>query len=161
MVRHNIPMPIKPGTAVAVSTIMGCESDRRRTRYHRIHCGQMYYSVLSVVLLSSLLGPKSLSLTWAAVYECVDAGGKPLLTNKPAQLHNCHLLSENTIPELAPAEASMSPQVPPSPRNADAPEVPYMPSNPPVPCVRGVNPLNPLSNPPCTQPPDVVPTPVP
>jgi len=152
---------IKPGTAVALSTLMVCESDHPRTRYYRIHSGRMYCSVLSVVLLSSLLCPEPTSLIWAAVYECVDAGGKPLLTNKPAQLHNCHMLSENPIPELAPAEASTSPQESPSPRNADAPEVPYMHSNPPTPCARGVNPLNPLSNPPCTQPPDVVPTPAP
>jgi hypothetical protein len=135
---------------------MGCESGRRRTKHRRIHHGRMSCMVLSVVLLSSLC-PESPSLTWAAVYECVDAGGKSLLTNKPAQLHNCHMLSEGTISELAPAEAGTSPQMSPSPRNADAPEVAYMPSDPPTPCARGINPLNPLSNPPCTQPPEGVP----
>jgi hypothetical protein len=136
-------------------------------REDRIQC-----MVSLVLLFSSALTVASLHLTWAAVYECLDAEGKPLLTNKPAQLHNCYLLSEGTDAELKPPEVSSPSQVSPPSIIPDEPyPPPHAPSIPPklsIPCAPGLNPLNPLSTPPCVQsdqsgaqPPEVTPTPSP
>ena len=62
--------------------------------------------VSRVLLFISVLTVASLPLAWADVYKCLDAEGQPLLTNKPARLHDCHVLSEGTYPEMKPSEAS-------------------------------------------------------
>jgi hypothetical protein len=154
---------------------MECESDRQETEHHRTHPGCIHCSVSMVLLLSSALSMVSPWLTWAAVYECLDAAGKPLLTNRPAELHHCHMLSEATTPHLTPHDVSTPPQVspPPSPPSY-VPIDPPMSWNPPTdgasigslpapypgaqsspspspPCARGLNPLNPLSTPPCVE----------
>jgi len=169
---------------------MECESDRQGTEHHRTHSGCIYCSVSMVLFLTSVVSVVSPHLTWAAVYECLDAAGKPLLTNRPAELHHCHMLSEVTVPHLTPPDVSTPPQVspPPSPPSY-VPNDPPMPWNPPTdgastgtlpapypgaqsspspPCARGLNPLNPLSTPPCVeydqlgaQPPGAVPAPSP
>lgn len=135
--------------------VMECESGRQRTTYHRSHPGCMHCMMSLVLILSNVVIVAPPRLTWAAVYECVDAGGKPLLTNKPVQLHNCRVLSEGTDSEVTPPEASTSPQVSPPPIRPDKPSppshVPPMPSNLPTPCPPGLNPLNPLSTPPCVR----------
>lgn len=150
--------------------VMECESGHQSTERHRAHPRCMYCMVSLVLLLGSVVSVESPRLTWAAVYECVDAEGKPVLTNKPAQLHKCHMLSEGTDSELMPSEASTPPQMSPPPTRPDRPprpsHVPPIPSNQPTPCVPGINPLNPLSAPPCVQsdqseaqPPQPAPTP--
>jgi len=98
-----------------------------------------------VLLLSSIVYMESPPLTWAAVYECVDAGGKPLLTNRPARLHDCRILSDETVPNVKPSEISPLPE--PSPPS----QVP-LPSNLPIPCAPEVNPLSQQNNPPCVRP---------
>jgi len=134
---------------------MECESGRQGREYHRTHpdCPRCMMSL--ALLLSSVISVLSPRLTWGAVYECVDAGEKPVLTNKPGQLHNCHVLSEGTDSEVTPSEANTTPQVSPAPIRPDKPfppsHVPPMPSNPPTPCAPGINPLNPLSTPPCVR----------
>jgi hypothetical protein len=151
---------------------MECESGLQRTEYHRTHPGCIRCMVsLVLLLLGSVVSVASPHLTKAAVYECLDARGKPLLTNQPAQLHNCRMLSEGTHSEQKHPEVSTPPQVSPPPILSDdytPSHVPSMPPNLPTPCARGVNPLNPLSTPPCVrsdqsgaQPPESAPTPSP
>lgn len=158
---------------VKILLMMKCETGRQKTTHHRSRPSRIYGMVSLAVLLGSVVDIEFPHLTWAAVYECVDAGGKSVLTNKPAQLHNCHMLSEDTNSELTPSEASTPPEVsPPSirperpPRPSRIPSLP--PSNVPTPCASGINPLNPLSSPPCVhsgqsegQPPQSAPTPPP
>lgn len=152
--------------------VMECESGRQGTEHHRTHPGCIHCMVSLVLLLSSVVSVASPHLTRAAVYECLDVGGKPLLTNQPAQLHNCRMLSEGTDSEQKPSEVSTPPQVSPPPIISDGPytpsHVPSIPPNLPTPCARGVNPLNLLSTPPCVrsdqsgaQPPEVAPPPSP
>ena len=66
--------------------MMKCETGRQRTTHHRSRPRSIYGMVSLALLLGSVVNLESPHLTWAAVYECVDAGGKPVLTNKPAQL---------------------------------------------------------------------------
>ena len=153
--------------------MMECKSGRQRTEHHRLNPGRIYGMVSFAFLLGSVVDMESPHLTWAAVYECVDAGGKPVLTNKPAQLYNCHTLSEDSNSELTPSEAGAPQEVSPPPIRPERPprpsHVPSMPpSNVPTPCAPGINPLNPLSSPPCVHsdqsealPPQPAPTPPP
>ena len=135
--------------------------------------------ISTVLLVGSVGSVASPSTAWAAVYECVDAAGKPVLTNRPSQLKNCHLLSGRPDAALTPPEESTPPQASPPPISSDRPSpppyAPFMPPNEPKdaqgesfgvlpppnpgaspspspPCARGLNPLNPLSTPPCVQP---------
>jgi hypothetical protein len=145
----------------------------QQTYPFRIQC-----LVALMLLLSEVYGFAPL-LAWAAVYECFDAAGKVVLTNRPAQLHRCHVVSGNTASALAPPEAQMLPQGSRPPTGADKPSPPpYVPlpadkptelqgasigaspapnsgpsSSPPPnpPCARAFNPLNPLSAPPCVR----------
>jgi hypothetical protein len=142
---------------VEILLMMESESGRQRTEHHRTHPSRTYGMVTLALLLGNVVSIESSHLTWAAVYECVDAAGKPVLTNKPAQLHNCHMLSEDMNSELTPSEASTPPEVSPLPIRPDRlhppSHVPPMPpSNVPSPCAPGINPLNPLSSPPCVRP---------
>ncbi len=157
---------------------MVCKSGSQGMEHHRIPPGYIHCIVSIVLLLSGLVSLDSPSLTWAAVYECLDVGGKPLLTNRPSHLHNCQMLSEGTDPDLPPSEASTSPQVSPTPISSDRPSppssVPPMPlttlptdhvasagslsasnpgeqSLPSPPCAHRLNPLNQLSSPPCVR----------
>jgi hypothetical protein len=158
--------------------VMECGSGRQGTEHHRIHPGCMPCIISMVLFLSSVVSVESPYLTWAAVYQCLDAAGKPLLTNRPAQLHSCHMLNDGTASALTLHGPSTPPQVSPPPIRSDRPSpppyVPLMPpdlptdiqgesigslpaQNPgasslpssPPPCARGLNPLNPLSTPPC------------
>jgi hypothetical protein len=160
--------------------VMEYGSGRQGMDHHRIHHGCMPCIVSMMLFLSSVVSVGSPYLTWAAVYQCLDAAGKPVLTNRPAQLHNCHVLSEGTASALTPLEASTPSQVSPPPIRSDRPSpppyVPFMPPDlptdiqgasigslpapnpeasslpsPPPPCARGLNPLNPLSTPPCVR----------
>ena len=151
--------------------VMECESGRQGTEDHRTHPGCIPCMVSLVLLLSSLVSVAFPHLTRAAVYECLDAEGKPLLTNQPDRLHNCRMLSEGTDAKQKPAEVTPS-EVSPPPTMHDGPftpsHVPSIPPNLPTPCVGGVNPLNPLSTPPCVrsdqsapQPAEATPTPSP
>ena len=162
--------------AAEILHVMEYESGRQRTEHHRTHPGCIHGMVSLVLLLISVVSGASPHLTWAAVYECLDAGGKPLLTNQPAELHNCRMLSEGTDskqkPEQEPPEVSTPPQVslPPSIHDRPFPpsHVPSIPPNLPPPCAPGLNILSPLSTPPCVrsdqsgaQPPEAAPTPSP
>jgi hypothetical protein len=62
-----------------------------------------------VLFFSSVLPVASLPLAWSAVYECLGAAVKPVLTNKPTQFHDCRLLSEGTYPERKPSEVGSPP----------------------------------------------------
>lgn len=149
-------------------------SARHRTEHPRICPGDVHCLVAMVLLFSSVVGLASSYPTWAAVYQCRDAVGKSVLTNRPSQLRNCFVLSEETPSAPTPSEASTTPQespppsyAPPLPPNRQAdiqgssisslpppnPGASLSPSPPPPqPCSRGLNPFNPLSAPPCVKP---------
>jgi hypothetical protein len=156
---------------------MECESGRQGLKHHRIR--PIHYIVSIVLLLSGLVSVESPSLTWAAVYECLDVRGKPLLTNRTSHLHNCHMLSEETTSAQTPSGVSPPPEVSPTPISSDRPSPPsYVPPMPPPlnlptdhgasagslsasnqgeqslpspPCAHRLNPLNPLNAPPCVR----------
>ena len=133
--------------------------------------------VLMVILISSVMDVGSPSPTWAAVYRCHDAAGKPVLTNRPTYLYSCTLLSGGTAsdpttpqsptppvdPDM-PALATTPPTLPSGPTDSQAHSMgvppmsaplpnpaPLVSPSPAQPCPRGVNPLNPLSAAPCVQ----------
>ncbi len=119
--------------------------DGRKNRGGHVRHPCMPCIISFVLLLSNIVDMESPPLTWAAVYECVDAGGKSLLTNRPARLHDCRILSEEIVPNVPPSETSPLPE--PSPPS----QVP-LPSNLPTPCAPEVNPLSQQNNLPCVRP---------
>jgi len=159
---------------------MDSGSNRQGTQPCRPHPGCVLFLVSMVLVLSSMTRVNSPSFAWAAVYQCLDAAGKTLLTNRPSQLNNCHVLSEETAPASTPPATITTPQVLAPPVNSDIPPAPsYTPPLPsnrqadpqgsssgslpalhpgmslspssPQPCSRGLNPFNPLSAPPCAR----------
>lgn len=142
-------------------------SARQRTELRRPHPGCVRCIVSAVILFSIVASVDSPHPAWAAVYQCLDAAGKTVLTDRPTGLHNCHVLSEGTASALMSPGPNALPQLPPQnapliPSNQppDSPGPPIgslpqpntaAPSPPPSaqPCLRGVNPLNPLTTPPC------------
>jgi hypothetical protein len=171
--------------------LMECGSARPGTDARQIYPGWIRCLAWTVFFLSSMGGMAFPYPTWAAVYQCRDRAGKNVLTDRPAQLRNCHVLSGRTTSGLTPS-ASPSQDAPPPVSSENPPEPPYDPamamdqpsdaewslpppdpaasSSPsqPQPCSRGLNPLNPLSAPPCVRsdqsganPPENVQTPVP
>jgi hypothetical protein len=133
--------------------------------------------ISAVLLLGSVVSVESPSPAWAAIYECRDATGKTVLTDRPKGLHNCEMRSKGTASALTPSDASPTPQVSPPPISSDrpspppdAPLPPPLPtdtqgasigshpapnpgtsssSSSPQPCSLGLNSLNPMSGPPC------------
>jgi hypothetical protein len=154
-------------------------SDRQRTAPRRPPPSFVLCLVSTLLLLNSAGSMESPSPAWAAVYECRDATGTTVLTDRPRDLHNCKMLSKGKTSTLTPPDASPMPQMSPPPINSDQPSPhPYVPLPPTLPtdtegssidslsapspksaaspsqsapCVRGLNPLNPLSDPPCVQ----------
>jgi len=139
--------------------------------------GVAHYLAAMVILMSSVVGVGSPSPSWAAVYRCQDAAGKPVLTNRPTYLYSCTLLSGGTAsdpttaqspplpvePDM-PALATTPPTPPGGPTDSQAHPIGAPPVSPPLPnpaspvspppaqpCPRGVNPLNPLNAAPCVQ----------
>jgi hypothetical protein len=116
-----------------------------------------HYIILTSLLLSSMVYLNAPRLSWAAVYQCSGAAGEPILTNRPARLHDCQMLIEEITPDLTPPVAPMpsnqhtdheaSIGSPPA-ENLGALSSPL----PPPPCPRGVNPVNnTLSASPCVR----------
>lgn len=125
-------------------------------RFQFAYPASKYCIVSTVLLLSSVLYMEFPRLAWAAVYKCRDAAGEPILTNRPARLHDCQMLSEDApdlklpvapMPLNQQADQGASFDSRPAP-NPGAPSSPL----PPPPCAGGINPLNPLSTPPCVRP---------
>src|SRR5215510_13677089 len=84
-----------------------------------------------VFLLSSMVNVESSSPAWASIYECRDATGKSVLTDRPKGLHNCEMRIKGTASTVKPSEASPTPQLSPPSISSDRPsppsQVPYMP----------------------------------
>lgn len=156
--------------------VMECESARQGAKHPGTDPGCMQCLVSMVLFLSSVVSAGSPYLTWAAVYQCFDVAGKPMLTNRPAQLQNCHMLIEGsatdpTLSEVRPPPEGSPPLISsdrPSPPSYVPPMPPNLPtdiqgasigslpvpnpeasSSPSPPCAHRLNPLNPLSAPPC------------
>jgi len=116
--------------------------------------------------------------TFGGLFECTDASGGRVFTDRPAQLRHCAPLSVNSTPASSPApQASAArpyqetlpmaidpPPMPFSGQSDPAPQPIVTPEQPPTadqPCMPGYNPLNPLAAPPCfqqAQPPTSPPT---
>lgn len=132
------------------------------------------------LLLCCMVGLDSSDPIWAAVYKCVDAAGKTVLTNRQSGFRNCRALtdmtqSQHASPGTGPTTTEADPSIdseippplsdnPPLPRHRPADRqnssmsMPPSPNPdgsssqpPPQPCHRGLNPLNPLVSPPCSQ----------
>jgi len=160
---------------------MDGDSVRKGTWLRRTYRSCVFCLVWMVLSVSSVARVNSPDSAWAAVYQCRDAAGKTVLTNRPLRLNNCRVLSEDTASASTPSVAIVTPQVSPPPMNSDvsssSPFIPPLPPNrqsdaqgsavgsipaqtrgaslspsPPQPCSRGLNPFNPLSTPPCAQP---------
>ncbi len=138
-----------------------------------ISSGSPQRIVPMMLLLGSLAGLAFPQHAKAAVYECMDAAGKPILTNKPANLRKCHIVSgevaPDPIPPVRPPPSSQESDYEPS---SDPPPVPNpdASSSPSTlqPCDHVMDPPSPLAAPPCipsgqsgAQPPRGVPTPSP
>jgi len=156
---------------------MECGSDRQGTDLPH-HRGPMQHLALASLISSILFCVSSPEPIEAAVYECLDAAGKTVITNRQSDLHNCRLLSEGADQTVTPPAPSVTPQVSPPALSPDSPPAPPLvpPVIPPVrqpdtrsslpglpppvsapgmspapaqPCSSGLNPLNPLTGPPC------------
>jgi hypothetical protein len=140
---------------------------------YRISPGSLHWIVPMMLLPGSLAGLAFPQHVRPAVYECIDAAGKPILTNKPANLHKCHMISgevaPDPIPLVRPPPANQESNYEPS---SDSPPVPNpgASSSPSTlqPCDSEMDPASPLGAPPCipsgqsgAQPPREVPTPSP
>jgi hypothetical protein len=114
---------------------MECSSARQRTKPRRTRPGCVHCLVSTVLVLSSVVSLDSPDPTWAAVYQCLDAAGKTVLTNRPSELHNCQVLSEGTDSAPTPPAPNTTPQVSTPPISSDIPPAPpYAPPNaPPMP----------------------------
>lgn len=152
-------------------------SARQRTTPARPPPSSVRCLISTVLLLGSGVSVESPSPAWAAIYECRDATGKTVVTDRPKGLHNCKMRSKGTASALTPSDASPTPQVLPPPISSDqpspppdAPLPPPLPtdsqgasigshpapksgtsssSSSPQPCSLELNPLNPMSGPPC------------
>ena len=119
------------GIAVALSNNIRHKINVRSTRQRRPHT---VHGVAGALVQQRITWRVS-TPAWGAVYECLAAEGKPVLTNKPAQFHDCRLLSEGTYPEQKPSEVSSpSQESPPSIRPDEPypmPDAPYPPPHAP------------------------------
>ena len=153
-----------------------CRSVRQGVERHWTARSHIHRVVPMVFLLSGLVVVGSSYSTWAAVYQCLNAAGKTVLSNKQSELHKCRVLSAETTPVSTPP-ASMTPQGSTPAVNSEIPPAPPVPpmtvnrpgdfqdaairsqpppnpaaSSSPAPlrrCAHGLNPLNPLSSQPC------------
>jgi hypothetical protein len=147
--------------------VMESGSARQRTTPRRSHSSCVPCLVAMVLLWGSVASVESPSVAVAAVYECRDATGRTVLTNRPRSLHHCEMRIQGTASVLPPPMNSDRPSppsytpLPPTlypedqwtsidPLSAPNPVAPSSPS-PSAPCARGFNPLNPLSAPPCVR----------
>src|SRR5262245_61552696 len=96
----------------------------------RIPPRRFFRLVSTVIILNSLVSINLLSPTWAAVYQCRDAAGKPVLTNRLEGLHHCRMLSREPNPSATPPALNLTPQGPIPPINSDVSPPP--PSVPPI-----------------------------
>ena len=147
--------------------VMDGSSARVRTTPRRPPSSCVPCLLSTVFLWGSVVSVEFPSFAWAAVYECRDATGKTVLTDRPRSLRNCEMRSKGTASALTPPISSDRPSPPPNsplpptlppeyeetsidslsapnPRSLSSP-------SPSAPCARGLNPLNPLSAPPCVQ----------
>src|ERR1041384_2312641 len=123
-------------------------------RFQFAYSASKYCIVSTVLLLSSVLYMEFPSLAWAAVYKCRDAAGEPILTNRPARLHDCQMLSEDA-PDLklpvAPMPLNQQADQGASFDSRPAPN-PGAPSSPLPPGAGSTNPFDPPRTPPCVRP---------
>jgi hypothetical protein len=132
-------------------------------------------AVMIVGFLFLVMLPAS---TFGGLFECTDASGSRVFTDRPAQLRRCMPFSVNSTPASSPApQASAArpyqetlpmaidpPPMPFSGQPDSAPQPIVTPEQPPTAdqsCMPGYNPLNPLAAPPCfqqAQPPTAPPT---
>jgi hypothetical protein len=126
-------------------------------RVHLRNTGCKHCIILTMLLLSSMVYLNVPRISWATVYQCSGAAGEPILTNRPARLHDCQMLIEEITLDLTPPMAPMplnqqtdheASTGSPPPENLGALSSPL----PSPPCSREVNPLNTLSTSPCVRP---------
>jgi hypothetical protein len=159
---------------------MSGHSTRKKLPFSLIYPRALHRLIPLVLFLSGMAGLHFPDPTWATVYECVDAAGKTVLTNRQSGFRKCRALTDMTQPEhgssrvsppmteanppidsdLAPP-LSENPSLPrhrPADRHDSSMTVPSAPNSdgssspsPSQPCQRGLNPLNPLLSPPCPQ----------
>ena len=129
-------------------------SARQRTTPAQPPASSVRCLISTVILLGSVVSVESPSPALAAIYECRDATGKTVVTDRPKGLHNCEMRSKGTASTLTPSEASPTPKVLLPPIDSDEPSPPTddplpPPLHNPQPCSLDLNPLNPMSGPPC------------
>ena len=153
---------------------------RRRMKSHRTNPGKILRLVAVGLVSSSMVGPGWPNSSGATVYRCLDRTGKTVLSNRQSELHDCHVLIEETGPRSKSPAGNTTRQGSTPPLNSEIPTAPsrfeatppYQPpdeQNSPIgvlpapnhdtpatppqvqPCSYGLNPLNPLSNVPCAQ----------
>ena len=129
-------------------------SARQRTTPAQPPASRVGCLISTVILLGSVVSVESPSPALAAIYECRDATGKTVLTDRPKGLHNCEMRSKGTASTLTPSDASPTPKVLHPPIDSDEPFPPINdplppPLHTPQPCSLALNPLNPMSGPPC------------
>src|SRR5215471_20720042 len=111
-------------------------SSRHRKESCRIPPRCLFRLVSIVIILNSVTNMNLFSPTWAEVYQCRDAAGKPVLTNRLEGLNHCRLLSREANPVATPPLLNLPPQGPIPPINSDVsffhPTAPPMPPTLPI-----------------------------
>src|SRR5262249_58019297 len=116
--------------SVMVFFLMRDDSSRHWREPCRIPRRCLFRLVSTVIILNSVANLNLLSPTWAEVYQCRDAAGKPVLTNRLEGLNHCRLLSSEANPVATPPALNLPPQGPIPPINSDVSPPP--PSAPPI-----------------------------
>jgi hypothetical protein len=105
---------------------MECGSGKQMTEPRHAHHGWIRCMASMVLFFSSLAGVDSPYPAEAAVYQCRDKAGRTVLTNRPSQLRNCHVISEGTTPPATSSASTKSPQgLPPPIISEGSPAPPY------------------------------------
>jgi hypothetical protein len=136
-------------------------SSRRNTLPKRLYSYCLVRGVSTIILMAFIASMDHPSL--AAVYECRDAVGKSVLTNRQQGLHSCRLVIKevptSAATKMAPEQPSAT-ALPNQASHADEPstvlptykDAPESALPPPSSCRQGVNLLNPLIATPCPHP---------
>jgi hypothetical protein len=138
-------------------------SSRYKTKCNRLSRHRLLAVLSTIIIMALSAGVTHLSV--AAVYECRDAAGKSVLTNRQVGLHSCRSIIKEAVSLPTSPESNMTPEqpsatvIPNESSDAHYPstELPTWnpnegPDSPPQPhssCRQGVNPLNPLIATPC------------
>lgn len=117
-------------------------SDDRGRALYQTHAGRAHRLVMMTLLLCTAADAGSPDPAKATVYQCLDAAGKTVITNKQSGFRHCQTLSDETVPVPDPVPTPpVSGTMPQASTPAVNPDIP--PLSPPLPTMPMVPPRPP------------------